>query len=76
METAEVVINYSNIDTDATTKCKITKMTLLYNALEGGWKIEKNGTVYIFSKKHENRQEIVGEKYLSSFFKEYIHNNK
>jgi len=43
------------------------KITFLYNALEQGWKIKKDGDSYIFTKKHENRREIFKESYLETF---------
>lgn len=43
------------------------KMLLLYNALEEGWSVKKQQDSYIFSKKHENKKEIVHEDYLLKF---------
>jgi hypothetical protein len=35
------------------------KMNLIYNALDEGWTIKKKNNSYIFTKKHENRKEIL-----------------
>ena len=43
------------------------KMLLLYNALEEGWSVKKQQDSYIFSKKHENKKEVVHEDYLLKF---------
>ena len=45
------------------------KMLLVYNAIEEGWKVKKNKKVYIFTKSHENRKEILEESYLLKFMK-------
>ena len=37
------------------------------NALDEGWSIKKSKDSYIFTKKHENRQEIFQEDYLEKF---------
>lgn len=43
------------------------KMVFLTNALDQGWTIKKSNDTYIFTKKHENRQEIFQENYLETF---------
>lgn len=43
------------------------KMVFLTNAIEQGWTIKKSNDTYIFTKKHENRQEIFQENYLETF---------
>ncbi len=43
------------------------KMVFLANALEQGWTVKKSNDTYIFTKKHENRQEIFQENYLETF---------
>uniref|UniRef100_A0A6C0LNH3 Uncharacterized protein n=1 Tax=viral metagenome TaxID=1070528 RepID=A0A6C0LNH3_9ZZZZ len=45
------------------------KMSLVFNAIEDGWTIKKIDKSYIFTKKHENRQEVYEEKYLLHFLK-------
>ena len=51
---------------------KEIKKTILFNAIEDGWRIEKQGKNYIFSKKHLGKSEFIEESYLSTFLKEYI----
>ena len=36
----------------------LQKMVFINNALEDGWSVKKKENSYIFTKKHENRQEI------------------
>ena len=43
------------------------KMMFLTNALEKGWRIRKSNDSYIFTKKHENKREILQEDYLENF---------
>lgn len=43
------------------------KMMFIMNALDNGWSVKKSTDSYIFSKKHENRQEIFQENYLEQF---------
>ncbi len=52
------------------------KMTLIYNALEEGWSIKKKDNSYIFTKKHENKKEILEESYLMKFLKTNLDINK
>ena len=46
---------------------QIHKLIFINNALEDGWSIKKKENSYIFSKKHENRQEIFDNNYLENF---------
>ena len=48
------------------------KMNLIYNALEEGWSIKKIDNSYIFTKKHENKKEIIEDSYLLKFMKTNI----
>ena len=57
-------MNEMNID-----YIQFQKMTFLYNALNEGWSIKKDGNKYIFTKKHENKKEIFDESYLLQFMK-------
>ena len=41
------------------------KMLFITNALEQGWTVRKSQESYIFTKKHENRQEIFQENLLN-----------
>ena len=45
----------------------LRRLIFLENALEEGWTIKKSADSYIFTKKHENRQEILHENYLEKF---------
>lgn len=45
----------------------ISKMVFLYNAVNDGWKIQKQDGLYIFRKKHENKEEIYSDAYLENF---------
>ena len=42
-------------------------MAFLYNSLEDGWSIKKNGSTFIFSKKHEGKKEVMEESFLNTF---------
>jgi hypothetical protein len=53
-----------NIQIDKPT---LQKMMFITNALEKGWKVNKSQESYIFTKKHENRKEILQEDYLETF---------
>ena len=46
---------------------KFKKIMFINNAIEKGWTIKKENNAYIFTKKHENRQEIFQEDYLEKF---------
>lgn len=54
--------NYDNID--IVTK---TKMILIFNALEKGWKIKKKSNSYIFTKNHEGKKEVLLDNYIKRF---------
>jgi hypothetical protein len=43
------------------------KMLFIMNALDEGWSIKKIKDSYIFTKKHENRREVLQENYLEKF---------
>jgi len=46
---------------------ELRKMILVYNALNDGWKVAKRDNSYVFTKKHEGRQEVMDDKYVSEF---------
>ena len=46
---------------------KIQKMAFIYNALENGWNVKKNGRLYVFEKKHKNSKEVYLDSYLKRF---------
>jgi hypothetical protein len=70
-----------NLENNSGNKIKINpitfqKMNLIYNALEEGWTIKKQNTSYIFTKKHENKKEIIEDSYLLKFMKSNLDLNK
>ena len=48
---------------------KLHKMAFIYNALENGWKVKKNGDCYIFTKNHGGKKEVFLDSYLKKFIK-------
>lgn len=52
------------------------KMNLLYNALDEGWSIKKKDNSYIFTKKHENKKEIIEDSYLLKFMRTNLDMNR
>tara|TARA_B110000967_G_C18557070_1_gene398282 strand:- start:349 stop:573 length:225 start_codon:yes stop_codon:yes gene_type:complete len=42
-------------------------MVFVMNALEKGWKVQKDDDNYTFVKKHENKKEVFKEEYLEHF---------
>ena len=49
----------------------LQKMSFIYNALENGWDIKKNGDKYIFLKNHEGKKEV----YLDSYLRQFLETN-
>lgn len=50
---------------------KFKIMIFLFNALENGWTIKKNGNnSYIFNKKHNGQKEVFNNNYLATFIEE------
>jgi hypothetical protein len=45
------------------------KMIFLYNAIQDGWTVKKQNESYVFRKKHEGKQEVFLDTYLSTFVK-------
>jgi predicted transposase YbfD/YdcC len=62
-----------NVKIDAVT---FQKMVLLYNSIEQGWSVKKNNNSYIFSKKHENKKEVLENTYLLKFMNTNLDLNK
>ena len=47
------------------------KMAFLYNAMESGWTVRKReDSAYVFTKKHEAKEEVWNDDYLSRFLME------
>ena len=42
-------------------------MEFIFNALEDGWEIKKQKESYVFTKKHEGKEEVFTDEYLRSF---------
>ena len=62
MPSISVSDNYIKID-----KNEFQKMIFINNVINDGWTVKKYESSYIFTKKHENRQEVYEEKYLLNF---------
>ena len=56
---------------------QIQKMIVLFNAIEDGWDIKKQGDSYILTKLHEQKTEYFSDNYLKNFINTYftIQNN-
>ena len=50
----------------------LKKLWFIYNALNDGWDVKKNGEKYIFSKKHEDEKEVYLDSYLQKFLETNI----
>jgi hypothetical protein len=48
---------------------KFQKMLFIFNAIEDGWTLKKNNDSYIFTKKINNKIEVINDSYLASFMK-------
>lgn len=46
---------------------QLKKMSFIWNALENGWSVKKIDDKFIFTKKHENRKEVLKDDYLWEF---------
>lgn len=56
----------SNLEMDSS---QFQKMVFLYNAIQDGWTVKKQNESYVFRKKHEGKQEVFLDTYLSTFVK-------
>ena len=63
----EIDINNNKIDC-----ILLQKMILIYNALEKGWTIKKKKNLYVFTKNHEGKKEVLLENYLKKFMMENL----
>ena len=52
------------------------KMKFIFNALNDGWEIRKEGDSYIFTKKHEGKKEVFSNNYLRDFVLKNIEKEK
>jgi len=43
------------------------KAIFVFNAVNDGWSVVKRNGAYIFTKKHENKKEVLSEEYLKKF---------
>ena len=50
----------------------LQKIIFLYNALEKGWVIKKKKNLYIFTKNHEGKKEVMLDDYLKRFMLENL----
>lgn len=48
-------------------KKEFQKMIFIMNALNQGWKVQKEDESFIFTKKHEGKKEIFKSDYLEKF---------
>lgn len=46
------------------------QMIFIYNAVSNGWSVKKRNESYIFRKKHQGKQEVYKDSYLSTFIQE------
>ena len=67
MDTLEINIEYEKQDDIDITK--LNKMFFIYNALENGWGVKKKNNLYVFSKNHEGKKEVLLDDYLKNFIK-------
>ncbi len=58
------IINFDELDI-----IKKAKIVFIFNALEKGWSIKKNGKRFVFSKNHEGKKEVFSDVYLKRFIK-------
>jgi hypothetical protein len=63
-------INLENVENvEKIDVIKLHKMAFIYNALEKGWKVKKNGDCYVFTKNHGGKKEVFLDTYLKNFIK-------
>jgi hypothetical protein len=60
-------------DMDDMDRCKAK---FVYNAVNDGWNVRKIKDIFIFTKKHENKKEIMSDDYLKSFLIQNLTGNK
>lgn len=57
-------MDLSKINMDAKT---FQKMVFIYNSVEDGWDVKKNGDQYVFLKPHEGKKDVYTDEYLDKF---------
>ncbi len=57
-------IDLSKIDIDLKT---FQKMIFIYNSIEDGWDVKKNGEQYVFLKQNEGKKDVYTDEYLDKF---------
>jgi len=71
MKSFEIREDLRNLD-----KKQLYKLIFINNAIDDGWSVKKKENSYIFSKKHENKQEIFDNNYLETFMQNGESNKK
>jgi hypothetical protein len=51
---------------------QIQKMLFIYNALENGWKVEKEDEKFFFKKPHEDKKKYFTDEYLKEFIQKQL----
>jgi hypothetical protein len=46
---------------------EVRKAQFVYSAVNDGWNVRKIKDIFIFTKKHENKKEIMSDTYLKTF---------
>ncbi len=54
----------------------IQKMIFIYNALNDGWVVKKKNNLFVFTKNHEGKKEVLLDDYLKRFMEENFDINK
>ena len=54
----------------------LQKMIFIYNALNDGWVVKKKKNVFVFTKNHEGKKEVLLDDYLKRFMEENFDINK
>lgn len=64
----DIQINCENIK--EINNITLKKMIFIFNALEDGWSVTKNGSSYVFKKNHGGKKEIFLDDYLKRFMEQ------
>ena len=54
----------------------IQKMMFIYNALNDGWVVKKKKNLFVFTKNHEGKKEVLLDTYLKRFMMDNLDINK